>query len=112
MNKSKKYIGIALCILGAILLGFGIYQVVGPSFQGKQKTYDTAMKTYEECKLAMTTSIFYDIRQRYSEIASGMYSLAVDAQRTMNVLTTRCIILCLAGIVVSTCGAIVFSKNK
>lgn len=109
---SKKHIGITLCILGVILLVFGLYQVIGPSYQNKQEIYDSAMKTYEESKLAMMTSSFQDIRQYYSDLAADMYSMAVDAQRAMNGLAIRCTILCLVGIVATTCGAIVFSKNK
>ena len=112
MNMSKKYIGIALCILGTILLVFGLFQVIGPSYQSKQEIYDSAMKTYEECKLAMMSSSYHDIRQNYSDMAAGMYRIAIDAQREMNSLTTQCIILCLIGTVATTCGAIVFYKNK
>ena len=111
MSMSKKHLGILLCVVGVILIGIGISQVTGSSYIAQQNIYNSSMKSYEECKLSMEASMFYDIRQNYSSLASSMYNLALDAKQNMTGYIVKCVILCLLGIASGTYGILIIKRN-
>lgn len=94
----KRKFSIALCVLGVACILIGLYQVISSSYQFNKEQYKECMELYESCKLDMQTSMFYDIRQNYADIASDMYDLALDYQSEIEQSNLICIVLCVLGI--------------
>lgn len=111
MNISKKHLGIVLCVVGVLFISIGIYQVTGSPYHFEQNMYKSSMKMYEGCKLSMEVSMFYDIRQHYSDLASDMYNRALDAKQNIAGYIIKCVVLCLLGVISSAYGIKVIKKN-
>jgi len=94
----KRKFSIALCILGVACILIGLFQVVSPSYQYNKEQYNECMELYESAKLEVQTSLFYDIRQNYIDIASDMYGTALHWQSKIEQSNIICIVLCVLGI--------------
>ena len=90
----KRKFSITLCILG---VACKLFYNLCPCWYNKEQ-YKECMELYESCKLDMQTSMFYDIRQNYADIASDMYDLALDYQTKIEQSNIICIVLCVLGI--------------
>ena len=93
----KRKFSIVLCILGVACILIGLFQVVSPSYQYYKEQYNECMELYETAKLEMQTSLFYDIRQNYADIASNVYGTALHWQSKIEQSNIICIVLCVLG---------------
>ena len=108
----RRIFRIIPCVLGVVLILFGLYQILSPSHQFNKEQYNECMDIYESAKLNMQTSMFYDIRQNYADIASDMHSLALDYQDKIDQSNVICIVSCSFGAVALIAGLFLLKTSK